>query len=613
MTMLSISVTSQGHSQAFDLPSGPFEFGRAPPQGGVPRLVIDDGFVSRNQLRVEELPSGRIRVENLSTRTPVTLADRTEIAGTETRELPLPISIAVGNTVIAIRRKAAMTGPVPAFVAPSATPVEAEEAFAAESYLSIQPVRRQDLSRSDAAAPRLSDAPPAEMFAQWMETVLALQRSDAGPAEFYAQAAQDMINMIGLDIGLVLLYGDKGWQVTARAARDEADRPRPPTTSREFSTTILKHVLAEKKTFFQDLDLLDAQESLMSVDAVVVSPIFGLQEEVVGALYGLRHAGMTAGDKIRPIEAQMVQLLAAAVGANLARTLATHTRTQFEQFFSSELVRELARDPKMLEGRDREVTILISDLRGFSTLSEKLGPQDTCRLVRDVMERLSERILEHGGVIVSYLGDGILAMWNAPAHQEKHAELACRAALAMLAELPDLDASWQPIIGQPMSIGIGINTGPAQVGNTGSSRKFMYGPLGNTVNLASRVEGATKYFKVPILITGSTREQVGNAFATRRLCQVRVVGINHPVELFELHGETASPEWLAYQETYEKALTLYEAKRWLKTCQTLLPLLEQAQQAGEYDHATLNLMKWSWHCLESPPDPFDPVMELHTK
>src|SRR5438105_11642165 len=93
--------------------------------------------------------------------------------------------------------------------------------------------------------------------------------------------------------------------------------------------------------------------------------------------------GRLKGCKIRTIEAQMVQLLAAAVGANLARTMATHTRTQFEQFFSSELVRELARDPKMLEGRNREVTILVSDLRGFSTLSEKLGPQDTCRLIRD--------------------------------------------------------------------------------------------------------------------------------------------------------------------------------------------------------------------------------------
>src|SRR5262249_53982655 len=159
------------------------------------------------------------------------------------------------------------------------------------------------------------------------------------------------------------------------------------------------------------------QESLQNIDAVVASPIFGLQgDEVVGAVYGSRKSRprMKSGG-IRPLEAQLVQLLAGAIGANLARATATKTRVQFEQIFSPELVRELERDPNLLEGRNQEVTILMSDLRGFSRFSEKLGPLDTCRLIRDVMERLSNRIVEHSGVIVSYLGDGILAMWNAPA------------------------------------------------------------------------------------------------------------------------------------------------------------------------------------------------------
>ncbi len=141
----------------------------------------------------------------------------------------------------------------------------------------------------------------------------------------------------------------------------------------------------------------------------------------------------------------------------------------------------------------------------------------------------------------------------------------------------------------------------------------MYGPLGNTVNLASRVEGATKHLKTPVLITGSTRAQIGDAFAVRRLCQVRVVGIQGAVDLYELHGETASPEWLADRDAYEKALGLYESRQWLKTCQTLLPLLEKAEQIGVYDVPTLKLMNRSWACLEAPPDPFDPVLELSSK
>jgi len=595
--------------------------------------VIDDGFVSRDQLRIEELPLGHIRLKNLSARNPVILADGSDIPANQSREVALPVSVTVGETVIAIAHKPApapppppretdtpavpprpritdVTWPLPALKSEAAVAGMAKELFAADGYLSIQPVRCQDQPRLLPGLGETGDILSPATLARWMESVLALQRSDAGPTEFYSQAAQSMVEMIGLDVGLVLLHGERGWQVVARAAREDEGRG---SVGREYSQTVLRQVLAEKQTFYQDLALMKSQESLKSVDAVVVSPIFALEDEVVGALYGMRRGGRVKAGKVHSLEAQLVQLLAAAVGANLARSAATRTRTQFEQFFSADLVRELTRDPRMLEGRGQDVTILVSDLRGFSTISEKLGPQDTCRLVRDIMERLSERVAEHAGVIVSYLGDGLLAMWNAPASQVNHAVLACRAALAILAELPALNADWQPVLGSPLRFGLGLNTGVAQVGNTGSSRKFMYGPLGNTVNVASRVEGATKYLNVPALITGSTRAQVGDAFATRRLCQVRVFGIQSPVDLYELHGQTASPEWLAFRDTYEKALALFENRQWLETCQLVLPLLERAKQSGQYDQPTLKLANRSLACLASPPDPFDPVVDLSGK
>jgi len=112
------------------------------------------------------------------------------------------------------------------------------------------------------------------------------------------------------------------------------------------------------------------------------------------------------------------------------------------QFFSPGLAEQLERAPDLLEGRNQEVTVLVSDLRGFSALAERMGPQEICRLIRDMMERLSNRIVECDGVIVDYAGDGILAMWNAPVAQENHALLACRAALAMQAEMPGLQAEW---------------------------------------------------------------------------------------------------------------------------------------------------------------------------
>jgi len=111
----------------------------------------------------------------------------------------------------------------------------------------------------------------------------------------------------------------------------------------------------------------------------------------------------------------------------------------------------------------------------------------------------------------------------------------------MIGGLPELDSRWHDRIGTPLRLGVGLNTGPALCGNTGSKHKFKYGPLGHTVNLGSRTEGATKYFSIPVLITGSTRAQLGDAFAVRRLCKVRVIGIRGAVDMYELAAEGPHP------------------------------------------------------------------------
>ena len=260
--------------------------------------------------------------------------------------------------------------------------------------------------------------------------------------------------------------------------------------------------------------------------------------------------------EISPLEAQLTQVLAAAVAAGLAageRSPAAHRRVQFEQFFTSDLAAALDRDPTLLEGREREVTVLFADIRGFSEVSERLPARLSCELIRDFMEHFTARIVESAGVVVDYMGDGLLAMWNAPVDQPDHAALACRAALAMRDALPELNRRWQDRLGRPLGVGIGLNSGPALVGNTGSQKKFKYGPLGHTVNLGSRVEGATKHLGVALLITGSTRDRLNPTFATRRLCRARVVGIAGEVDLHELHSESESSDWRSRRETYERA------------------------------------------------------------
>src|SRR5262249_39186820 len=137
--------------------------------------------------------------------------------------------------------------------------------------------------------PIVGEAPAPEVLTQWMETILALQRAGGEARDFHDKAARALVSMIGLDVGLVILHERGHWKVVARAAREE-DLGGTCIVGREFSLTVLRQVLAERRTFFQDLGLMRSQESLQRIDAVVVSPIFRLDDEIAGVLYGLRHS-----------------------------------------------------------------------------------------------------------------------------------------------------------------------------------------------------------------------------------------------------------------------------------------------------------------------------------
>lgn len=609
---LRIRVTNATQQQEFAHAGGPLEFGRGPPRQA-PRCLIDDPAVSRDQLRIEELPDGRLRVENLSLRTPVAVSDGTVIPVSQVRDLETPVRLGIGNTTLVIEPVTgaivpSSPGPGPSARAPTAPTTETvADRARLQSLVAISPpVRGRRRQRRPRSCEASSAAADLDYLTGWLETVIELQQAAAGSPEFYGHIAEALVDLVGLDLGLVLLRQGDGWTIVGSAVTDAHVCVR-------YSRTLLEHVVAQRQTFYQDLHQLRT-DSLADIEVAVVAPMFGLQDDVVGVLYGVRsHRAMLAHGNIDPLEAQLVQLLAAAGGANLARSLAVRTRVQFEQFFSPDLVRELERDPHLLEGRREEVTILCSDLRHFTALSQRLGAQRACRLVRDMMECLSEPIIQYGGVIVDYAGDGILAMWNAPAKQADHAARACRAALAMQGEMASLNARWQAEVGSPLALGIGLNTGEAQVGNTGSSRKFKYGPHGHTVNLASRVQDTTKSLALPLLITGPTRAQLPPEFHARRLGQVALPGVTEPVMLHELHGEQASPEWLAARDTYEKALALYEVGQWSRACQTLMPLVVAAECQGCYDTPTLKLMRRAWLCLETRPDPFQPVIDIGTK
>jgi adenylate cyclase len=288
--------------------------------------------------------------------------------------------------------------------------------------------------------------------------------------------------------------------------------------------------------------------------------------------------------------------------------MVVRARVQFEQFFTPELARQLEAEPDLLRGRDSDITVLFCDVRGFSRYSEQLGPARTVEWLSDVMGTLSECILAHRGVLVDYIGDELMAMWGAPVEQPDQARLAVLAALDMMAQLPKLNERWAPILGGSMGFGVGLNTGLARVGNTGTQRKFKYGPLGNSVNLASRVQGATKYLKAPLLVTKATFDRLNGTVLARRVCSVRVVNIAEPVDLYEM-VPPGRPGWTSLSVAYEDALRRFEKHDLDGAMRVLFQLLSGDPDDGP----ALVLLSRVIAMRDEDPRGFDPVWELPGK
>lgn len=313
---------------------------------------------------------------------------------------------------------------------------------------------------------------------------------------------------------------------------------------------VLLDIIMPEMNGLQVLQNLNANGTLRHLPVLVVSGLDSTREVVRCIEFG-------ADDFLpRPIN---MTLLRARVNASLEKKRLRER--EFAQFFPKEVARQVARRPEILdEGREADVTVLFCDIRGFSRISESLTPADTVRWIRDVMEVLSNCVIEHHGVLVDYIGDELVAMWGAPTPQQDHAQLATKAALAMLERLPEISDKWLPEFGLPTRVGIGLNSGKAHVGNTGTARRRKYGPLGNTVNLASRVQGATKYVQTNLLITGNTHAALGAEMLTRRLCTVKVTNIEEPVDLFEVIP-VEKLGWKELTESYERALASFENRQ----------------------------------------------------
>ncbi len=240
------------------------------------------------------------------------------------------------------------------------------------------------------------------------------------------------------------------------------------------------------------------------------------------------------------------------------------TRKTFSKYVSPALVEELLKTPGKinLRGEERVLTALFSDIRDFSRISESLSPEAVCSSLNQYLTIMTNIIMGNRGTVDKFIGDAVFAFWNAPLYDSEHARNGLNAALAMRDGLIKLNQSWQDRNMPLFKAGIGIHTGPVRIGNIGSENRLSYTAIGDNVNLTSRLEGVTKQYGIPIIVSAATWEMVDKEeFVFCKLDRIRVVGRQEPVTIFELvdRKNRVTSERMTSITAYEEALESYFA------------------------------------------------------
>ena len=530
------------------------ELGRhVTPASGILDVWLKDSTCSRNQLRLTEQSAGLVLVSNLSAKVPIQQKSGPGIAPLAEASLQCPFTLFAGATTLEIRQTADSEM---ADISPAAD-FQSESLLAVKGEINPTLFWSRETTKPDVALSQ-------ENLLDWFSALIAVQRSAAGSADFYREIADATVELIGLDYGLVLLQTDDGWSCAAANGIDKMGAT--------WSETVVQKTVQERRTFYAPLSDLGPVHSLAALDAVVAAPILTVDDSVVGVIYGARRVrpGYPASSEDEPgvseLQAQLVQLLAASAATGLARAQkeaeTAKLRGQFEDFCSPEVVRELHINPRLLEPSERAVTVMFCDVRGFTRLCQRLSPAESNAVTTEILDRIAECILQSDGLIIDFYGDGIAAMWNAPCDQKNHARLAVDCATRIQQTMAQLRTGDQPAGQHEVRVGIGVHTGMALVGNVGGSRRLKYGPRGNTVNVASRIEGLTKHLRVNVLISEETARQGGVTLPeARRIGRFRLAGTEKAVGLLEYLGRESTRFSVDQVRKFESAVTEFEAGR----------------------------------------------------
>jgi adenylate cyclase len=480
------------------------------------------------RMRAED---ARLWIESRGVDEPIALANGDALDAREVIALKLPCVFRVGDVWFDIRAAVADT-----------------------AAIGLEPLHVLHAGSAAEAVP----GPDAGTVATWLTSIGRLHRTAASAPEFFVTAAQLTFESTGLDAAMILIRNlDGQWQIAGSAVEH-------PQHGVAFEPGAVARVVEQPDVWRCPPTRAAADDNQAAPrESVVVAPVCDEAGAVVAAVYGVRHGlGDNRRRGIRPLEARVVELMADAVGAGMARRRqeidSARQQLLLEQAFSPSVAEHLRRHPLALAGQAREVTMLFADLRGSTALAHELAPADVCELVGELLEVLTRAVMDHAGVVIDYYGDGLCAMWNAPLDVPDHADRACLSALDMLAELPNLSRRWQGRVGQSLALGVGLHAGEVQVGNAGTRRRLKYGPRGAAVNVAHRVQLATKALDIPLIVTHAVRRRLSSQFVTLKACTARLPGLEQPLDLFTVLPSTDGARMQSAFDRYAEALAAFE-------------------------------------------------------
>ncbi len=368
-----------------------------------------------------------------------------------------------------------------------------------------------------------------------------------------------------------------------------------------FATSLLKTTKARQQFLLEMVGfiIVVALAALLGIAAIVLFTEYNYVLTVTSAMLSIA-AGYSASTIYHLVSERKQRLL---------------IKSMFSTYVNPSVVEELIAHPEklVLGGKREELTVMFSDIEGFTTIAQDMPPEQLVSLLNDYLSAMSEIVFRHDGTLDKYEGDAIMAFWGAPIPKKDHALRACMTALEMQETVLRINAAWRAQQKPEFYIRIGINTGEMVVGNMGSAGKFNYTVIGDSVNVASRLEGANREYKTGIMVSARTYELVQDRILGRQLDRIAVKGRSEPVTAFELiqpRDRSPDPETVAFLDLYAKGLQLYYAQDWKEAHRHF----RKALHLRPSDHPTqLHLKRTKTYELTPPPPGWNGVFVLMRK